>query len=147
MYDILKNIITAGGYKLADMQHKIKKLHLLGDLTEEQMDQLLAMTSGNVSTDAERPAVVAMLQSIDGKVEALAARVAKLESGSSDEGTNDGEAEGFPAWEPWDGISNKYQQGAIVTHQGQLWVSTFTGQNVWEPGTPGTEALWSVYND
>lgn len=143
MYNIIKNIITAGDYKLADLQHKIKKLHLLGDLTEEQMDQLLALTVGNVSTDAERPAVLAMLQSLNNKLEALTNRVAKLEGGSTDEG---GDAEGFPTWEAWDGISDKYQHGAIVSHQGQLWVSTFTGQNVWEPGAPGTEALWSEYN-
>lgn len=143
MYNIIENIIRAGDYKLTEMQHKIKKLYLLGDLTEEQTDQLLTLAAGHVSTDGERPAILAMLQSVGSKIEALTDRVAKLEGSSPDEG---GTAEGYPAWEPWDGISSNYQHGAIVSHHGKLWRSDFTGQNVWEPGAPGTEALWSVYN-
>jgi len=46
------------------------------------------------------------------------------------------------AWQPWDGISNDYQLGAEVTHNGQTWTSTHPGQNTWEPGTTGTESLW-----
>lgn len=144
MYNIIKNLIPAGGYKLAELQHKIKKMYLIGDLDEAQMDELLAMASGNISADAERPGTLAMLQSLHTEIKALAERVATLERGDTDEG---GEAEGFPAWEPWDGISDNYQHGAIVKHKGSLWQSTFTGQNVWEPGAAGTEALWAVYNE
>ena len=53
MYEIIKNVISAGGYKLAEIQHKVKKLYILGDLTEEQADELLAMAAAGVSTDAE----------------------------------------------------------------------------------------------
>lgn len=55
MFDIIKSAISAGGYKLTDIMRKIKKLYILGDLTEAQTDELLAMASGGVSTDAERP--------------------------------------------------------------------------------------------
>ena len=43
MFDVIKSAISAGGYKLADMQYKIKKLYVLGDLTEAEMDELLAL--------------------------------------------------------------------------------------------------------
>ena len=39
MYEILKSVIFAGGYKLADIQHKIKKLYAIGDLTEEEKQE------------------------------------------------------------------------------------------------------------
>ena len=40
MYEVLKSVISAGGFKLAEMQHKVKKLYAIGDLTEEEMDKL-----------------------------------------------------------------------------------------------------------
>ncbi len=139
MYEILKSVISAGGYKLADIQRKIKKLFIYGDLTEEQTDELLAMASGGISADAERPETLEMLQSLAEKVKALEERVATLEGGGDEDQTE------YPAWKPWDGISKDYQKGAIVSHNGELWQSNHDGQNVWEPGTPGTESLWVKY--
>lgn len=144
MYDILKSVISAGGYKLADIQHKIKKLFVLGDLTEDQADELLVLASAGVSADAERPETLKLIQTLAGEIEALKERVTALEGGKEDDG-EDGEQATYPEWKPWDGISNDYQIGAIVSHNGELWQSDYAGQNVWEPGTPGTEALWVKY--
>ena len=60
MFDIIRNVISAGGYKLADMQYKIKKLYALGDLTENQLDQLLALADLGASGEAERQEVLIM---------------------------------------------------------------------------------------
>lgn len=139
MYEVLKSVISSGGYKLAEIQYKIKKFFALGDLTEAQTDELLAMASGGVSTDAERPETLKLINTLAGKIEALTARVKALEGGNADSGD---EQTGHPEWKPWDGISKDYQHGAIVSHNGQLWMSVFNGQNVWEPGAPGTENLW-----
>jgi len=135
MFEIVKSVISAGGYKLTEIQHKIKKLFLLGDLTEEQADKLLTMASGGISADAERPETLKLIQSLAAEMEALKARVAALE------GTEE-EMPSYPAWKPWDGISKDYQSGAVVSHNGKLWESVFAGQNVWEPGAAGTESLW-----
>ena len=110
-------------------------------LTQAQMDDLLLLASGGVSTDAERPEVLAMFRALADQMTALEARVKALEG---DDNTGE-ESTGYPAWKPWDGISADYKQGAIVTHNDQLWESTFAGQNVWEPGTAGTESLWVLY--
>lgn len=141
MYEIIKNVITAGGYKLAEIQHKVKKLYILGDITEAQMDELLALAAAGVSSDAERPEVLDMLRSLSARIDAHDVRLSALEGGSS----GSEEPAGYEEWAAWDGVSNKYQQGAIVTHNGQLWRSAFNGQNVWEPGAAGTEALWVEY--
>lgn len=142
MYDILKSVISAGGYKLADIQHKIKKMFVLGDLTEEQMDKLLAMAAGGISPEAERPETLQLIETLAGEIKKLQERVTALEGGVGDSGE---EQTGHPAWKSWDGISKDYQNGAIVSHNGELWQSIYDGQNVWEPGTPGTDNLWVKY--
>lgn len=134
MYEILKTVISAGGYKLADIQHKVKKLYATGDLTEGQMDELLALTMGGISPEGERPEVMAMLQSLADRITALEEKLKTAEPG-----TETPEPE---AWKPWDGMSNKYQYGEIVSHNGKLWRSNYEGQNVWEPGAAGTDGLW-----
>ena len=46
MFELIKSVISAGGYKLAEIQHKIKKMYFYNDLTEAQMDELLALAAG-----------------------------------------------------------------------------------------------------
>ena len=141
MYEVIKSVIKAGGYKLEDIQHKVKKLYVLGDITEEQMDELLTLVYGGVSADAERPENLELIRNLAEQVKTLESRVAALE-GAED----DGDAEEYHAWKAWDGISKDYNEGAIVSHNGELWQSVFGGQNVWEPGAAGTDALWVKYN-
>lgn len=43
-------------------------------------------------------------------------------------------------WEQPDS-TNPYMVGDKVTHNGKTWES-LVDNNVWEPGTPGTESLW-----
>ena len=133
MFELIKSVISAGGYKLTDIQYKVKKLYLLGDITAAEMDELLHMASGGVSADAERPGMLNMIQTLAEEIKALKERVTALEGGED-------EATEYPEWKPWNGISKDYQTGAIVSHKGVLWQSVFAGQNVWEPGT--AENLW-----
>ena len=135
MYNVIKSVITSGGFKLADIQHKIKKLYALGDLTEAQMDELLGAASGGVNTDAERPDVLEMLKKLSDRVDALE----EMLNGNAEE-------TGYSEWAAWDGISDNYQPGAIVSHGGKLWQSVYEGQNVWEPGAAGIdERFWVEY--
>lgn len=143
MFEVIKTVISAGGYKLAEIQHKVKKLYVIGDLTESQMDELLTLAAGGVSTDAERPGNLTLIENLAMEVEALKDRVAALEGNKDDEAGSD--AEEYPVWKAWDGISKDYQEGAIVSHNGELWESVFAGQNVWEPGASGTDFLWVKY--
>lgn len=138
MYDIFKNRIAAGGYQLADIQRRMKKLFALGDLTEEQLDELIALSQKNAAADAERPEMLQILQQLAERVSAVEKKL---------DGQEDAEAETpeYEAWSAWDGISDKYQKGAVVSHGDKLWQSVFEGQNVWEPGTVGTENLWVEY--
>lgn len=48
----------------------------------------------------------------------------------------------YPEWSQPIGAGDGYQFGAKVSHRGKHWHSAFSGENIWEPGDPGTEALW-----
>ena len=48
MKDFIVGIINSGDYKLDELEQKIKKLYVLGDLTEEDMDELLSLASEKV---------------------------------------------------------------------------------------------------
>lgn len=139
MHEIIKNVIAAGGYKLAEIQHKVKKLYILGDLTEEQLDELLVLAQRNASAENERPETISMLRKLADRVAVLEQRL------DAQDGSGEPTSE-YEAWTPWDGISTNYQQGAVVSHNGKLWQSAHPGQNTWEPGTVGTDNLWVEYS-
>lgn len=47
MFATFQTIINAGGYDLADLSKRIKTLFALGELTEEEMEQLLEQARDN----------------------------------------------------------------------------------------------------
>lgn len=159
MYEVIKSSIAFGGYKLNDIQHKIKKFYMLGDLTEEQMEELLKLSSNGASIDGERPQNIQLIQLLSDRIDELEARVKALETPEEPEPEPDipeepdvptpepeePEEPEYEAWKPWDGISKDYQYGKIVTHNGKIWKTILASQNVWEPGAPGTENFWIIY--
>jgi hypothetical protein len=147
VYDVMKTTISKGGYRLEEVLNRVKRLFLLGDLTEAEFDELLELAVQGASADAERPELDALIQVIAESLTAIEARVTALEAGNSGGEDNSGGAEQpeYPEWKPWDGISKDYLYGAIVSHNGELWISVFSGQNVWEPGVVGTESIWQRY--
>ena len=53
MKEFIKSIIRSGNYKLDEMERKIKKLYLLGDLTESDMSELLTMAANGVDNSEQ----------------------------------------------------------------------------------------------
>lgn len=147
MRAIFENVIRAGGYKLAEMQRKIKQAYIENDLSESDKDALLNLAAGRASVNGEKP-------NDDARFAALLARIEKLEVEVFKPEVEEGEGEGseedvvvYDKWVPWDGICDKYQPGAVVSHNDQVWESIYSGQNVWEPGAPGTEAMWKLVEE
>lgn len=139
MYDMILRIITSGDYKLADITNKIDMMWITGKLTDVQRDNLLSVATEHLDPETERPDVLDMLEKTAARVTDLEKRVSELEGKS--------QVTGYPEWVQWDGLSDNYQNGAIVSHNGKLWKSTYVGQNVWEPGTVGTDLLWVEYQE
>ena len=75
------------------------------------------------------------------EIEILKASVEKLQSGGTDPADPEEPQEvKIPKWEAWDGISDKYQTGAVVKHKGKYYQNVLEGmQNTWEPGTTGVD--------
>lgn len=139
MYEIIKNVINTGAYKLADLAGKIDKLWVEGTLDETQRDELLERARAGATTTAEAPGLSDRVSILETAVDALKTTVQQILDGIA----STPETPQYEAWTPWDGRSNKYQYGALVTHNEHLWESTFIGQNVWEPGAAGiTDMFW-----
>ena len=139
MYETFLSIITSGDYKLPDITKKINTMWITGNLTDDQRDNLLSQAAEHLDPETERPENIEMLEKLAERITDLEQRLAQLEGKTGETG--------YPEWVPWDGLSDNYQNGAIVAYNGKLWKSTYNGQNVWEPGTVGTESLWEEYQE
>lgn len=53
MRNFIKSIIDSGNYILSDLENKIKKLYILGDLTESEMQSLLTLAAQKVNNAAQ----------------------------------------------------------------------------------------------
>lgn len=138
-YDIIKQSIDNGGYKLDEVTKKIKRLWIMGDLSEEQMTELLGLAQSQSNIDDERPEILVMIQALTDRIEDIEKTINEgaITPPSTDPDNPDTPV--YEDWAPWDGVSKKYQYGSIVRHNDKLWISTFMGQNVWEPGVYGWE--------
>ena len=55
MFETFQTIINAGDYDLADLTERIKTLYAMGELTEDEMTQLLDSAAANANQDAMLP--------------------------------------------------------------------------------------------
>ena len=142
-YDIVEMAILTGGYDLQSMAKKIDALYANDSLTEDEWQKLRKLCCDKLKPEDTRPELQEQLEYLAARVSSLEAKVAALEAGQS--GDIGGETE-YDEWQqPIAGLTDKYQQGAIVRHNGILWSSEYPGQNVWEPGVVGTELWWVKY--
>lgn len=143
LYELIKDVIKAKNFKKDDMVSKIERAWYKGDITEEEREELLSLMAENLNPEAERPEWLEIAKTLLGQIESLKERVTKLEKGET---TTPEETPTYEKWTKWDYISDKYQFGAIVEHNGIVYENTLQGmQNTWEPGTQGTEAIWKVH--
>lgn len=143
MYDIIKSVITIGNYKLADMTNKINTLWVTGELTDEQRNELLQLMYDHLNPSTEAPELSERVSRVELRVSELENAVAELQVGGSENPNPDPEEIIIPVWEPWDGVNNNYQPGAVVQHNGKYWQNVLLMQNTWEPGTAGVdERMW-----
>ena len=77
MKDFIKKIIEVGNYKLSDMEARIKKLFVTGDITEQDMAELLALAAERVD-DSKNLDLVAMIADLEARVSALESKGIKV---------------------------------------------------------------------
>lgn len=143
---ILENVIKSGKFDLARATTLIESGYVAGEYSEEERMELLALRDQHLRPESQAPEMLEVLLRLEEKYAALEERVKALEgNGNAEPGET--EEETYPAWEPWNGIDTRYQPGDKVTHNGLVWESIFHGQNTWEPGAIGTEALWAIVTE
>lgn len=70
MREFIEDIITSGDYKLEELEGKIKRLYAMGDLTEEDMTELLAMAATH-AVDSKQVDLYEKVIDLEHRVEAL----------------------------------------------------------------------------
>lgn len=70
MYEFIKSLITAGGFKLDAMEKTIERHYVRGDLTEEQKVELLLMAA-DYADEAKEIDIVAVLADLEKRIEVL----------------------------------------------------------------------------
>ena len=70
MYDFIKSLILAGGYRLDAMERTIERHYVRGDLTDAQRVELLQMAADNADESKEID-VVAVIADLERRIEIL----------------------------------------------------------------------------
>lgn len=141
MYEIIKTIIENGIFRVNDLTNKIDTLWAESKLTDEERNQLVQMMAEHLNPASEAPEPKDMYERLEARVSTLEAEVQALKGEEPGGGEESGTV---PVWEPWDGISSKYQYGAVVTHNEKYFLDVLQGmQNTWEPESVGVdERYW-----
>lgn len=120
MFETLQTIINAGGYDLADLSKRIKTLFALGELSEDEMTQLLDSAAANANQDAMLPDVSERVGALETRIAAVEERVGKLETGGVDLG--EPEPDEWPEWVRPTSKDMQYHKGDKVTFNGRHYV-------------------------
>lgn len=140
--NILKNIVKSGEFDLTRITELIEKGYVAGAYSAEEREELLKLRNQYLKPESQTPEMQEVLKRLEEKYAALEARVIKLEKNGSEESETTEDDE-YPAWHPWNGIPGTgYAFGAKCSHFGFKYVSNYQGENTWEPGVLGTEAIW-----
>ena len=143
IFTLAKSTIELGGYELADKLNELTAIMIVGQIDIGEYQQLAELARKHANPDAESSEVGVMrsLGTILEEIEAIKSRITKLEEANGEEVVE----EVILDWEPWDPINNPgYKFGTKVRHFGIVYISDFVGNNTWEPGVLGTEAVWRV---
>lgn len=136
VFELMKRVIAGRSVPAAELHSRIDTFFAQGRISAEEKETLEELVHENMNPGAEKPGLQAAYEALVGRLNALEERVAALEGGDA--------GDQIPEWKAWDGVSQDYQEGAIVQHGGKIWQSTYAGQNVWGPGAVGIdERYWA----
>lgn len=141
MYEILKNYIENGTWKVSEIQERIDTFYAENKITLDQKQELEQLVFDNKDPDTEIDTLQELYKKIAIRVDDIEKRVDKLE-GTEEPGTEPGTV---PEWKPYDAVTNTgYDYGAVVHHNEKYWQNMLQGmKNTWEPGSAGVdERYW-----
>ena len=122
MFETVEAIINAGGYDLADLTERIRTLYAMGELSEEEMTQLLDSAAANANQDAMLPDVSERVGALETRLAAVEDRVGKLEAGGVEQGEPEEPADEWPEWVRPTSKDTQYRKGDKVTFNGRHYI-------------------------
>ena len=133
MFATFQTIINAGGYDLADLTQRIKTMYAMGELTEEEMKQLLEQAQANAKTDDSYAPLAGRVKAIEEWETTIEERLTKLESSSStNPGALEEPADEWPEYKQPTGAHDAYHVGDKITYNGKHYTCVLDGC-VWTP--------------
>ena len=132
MFETFQTIINGGGYDLADLSKRIKTLFALGELSEDEMTQLLDSAAANANQDALLPDVSERVGALETRIAAVEERVGKREAGGVEPGEPEEPADEWPEYKQPTGAHDAYHVGDKITYNGKHYTCTYNGC-VWTP--------------
>lgn len=122
MFETFQTIINAGGYDLVDLTERIKTLYAMGELTEDEMKQLLDSAAANANQDAMLPDMAERVGALETRMAAVEERVGKLESGGVEPGELEEPVDEWPEWVRPVSKDTQYHKGDKVTFNGRHYI-------------------------
>lgn len=119
MFDTIQTIINGGDYDLADLSERIKTLYALGELSNEEMEQLLEQAQDNANQDSMLPDMSERVGALETRIAAVEERVGKLEAGGVGPVESEGPVDEWPEWVRPTSKDTQYRKGDKVTFNGR----------------------------
>lgn len=133
MFTTFQTIINAGGYDLADLTERIKTMYAMGELTEDEMKQLLKQAQTNAKPDDSYAPLADRVKAIEEWETNIEERLSKLESSSSTETSEPEEsADEWPEYVQPTGAHDAYHVGDKIAYNGKHYTCIYDGC-VWTP--------------
>ena len=133
MLETFQTIINAGDYDLTDLTERIKTMYAMGELTEEEMKQLLEQAQANAKPDDSYAPLAERVKAIEEWETTVEERLAKLKSGSSTEiGEPEDPTDEWPEYVQPTGAHDAYHVGDKITYNGRHYTCVMDGC-VWTP--------------
>ena len=130
MFETVKTIINAGGYDLTDLTKRIKTLYAMGELSEEEMKQLLEQAQTNAKPDDSYAPLADRVKAIEEWETTVVERLSNLKTGSSTD--IEGPANEWPEYNQPTGANDAYHVGDKITYNGKHYTCLMDGC-VWTP--------------
>lgn len=135
MFETFQTLINAGGYDLNDLTERIKTLYAMGELTEDEMEQLFEQAQDNAKPDDSYAPLADRVKAIEEWETIIEERLSKLESGSStDYGEPEESGDEWPEYKQPTGAHDAYHVGDKITYNGKHYTCVLDGC-VWTPDT------------
>lgn len=127
MFETLQTLINAGGYDLTDLTERIKTLYALGELSKDEMEQLIEQARTNANPDDSYPPLNDRVKAIETWQTTVEERLGKLESGPPPDPGDE-----WPEYKQPTGAHDAYHAGDKITHNGKHY-TCIHDNCVWTP--------------